>query len=102
MSKAFDKVWVAGLHKLKSYRVLEQTFGLISSFFSDRWLQVVQEGKSSQEYPVNAGVCQGSILCLTLFILYIDDLPDDVICNIAVYADHTTVYSKCDQAYNLW
>ena len=63
---------------------------------------MVQDGKSSQEYPVNAGVCQGSILCLTLFVLYIDDLPDDVICNIAVYADHTTVYSKCDQASNLW
>ena len=37
-----------------------------------------------------------------LFLLYINDLPDDVICNIAVYADDTTLYSKCDQASDLW
>ena len=38
----------------------------------------------------------------TLFLLYINDLPDDVICNIAIYADDTTLYSKCDQASDLW
>ena len=45
---------------------------------------------------------QRSILGPTLFLLYIDDLPDDVICNIAIYADDTTLYSKCDQASDLW
>ena len=38
----------------------------------------------------------------TLFLLYINDLPDDVICDIAIYAYDTTVYSKCDQASDLW
>ena len=69
----------------------------ISSFLSNRWLRVVLDGKSSQECPVNAGVPQGSILVPTLFLLYINDLPDDVICNIVIYADDTTLYSKCDQ-----
>ena len=90
------------LHKLKSYGILGQIFGLISSFLSNRRLQVVLDGKSSQEHPVNAGVPQGSILGPTLFLLYINDLPDDVICNIAIYADDTTLYSKCDQASDLW
>ena len=97
ISKAFDRVWHAGLlHKLKSYGILGQIFGLISSFLSNRQLRVVLDGKSSQEYPVNVGVPQGSILGPTLFLLYINDLPDDVICDIAIYADDTTPYSKCD------
>ena len=63
---------------------------------------MVLDRRSSQEYPGNSGVPQGSILGLTLFILYINDLPDNVICDIAIYADHTTLYSKCDQAPDLW
>ena len=38
----------------------------------------------------------------TLFLLYIDELPDQVICNIAIYVDDTALYSKCDQASDLW
>ena len=59
---------------------------------------MVLDGKSSQEYPVNAGVPQGCIL----FLLYINDLPNDVICDITIYGDDTTLYSKCDQASDLW
>ena len=97
-----DRVWHAGLlHKLKFYGISGQMFGVISSFLSNRRLPVVLDGKSAQEYPVNAGVPQVSILDVTLFLLYINDLPDDVICNIAIYADDTTLYSKCDQASDL-
>ena len=85
-----------------SYGISGQIFGLISSVLSNRQLRVVLDGKSSQEYPVNAGVPQGSILGPTLFLLYINDFPDDVICNIAIYADDTTLYSKCDQGSDLW
>ena len=63
---------------------------------------MIMKGKFSQEYPVNAGVPQGSILGLTFSLLCINDLPDDVICNIAIYADDTTLCSKCDQASDLW
>ena len=63
---------------------------------------MVLDGKSSQEYPVNAGAPQGSILGPTLFLLYINDLSDDVICDIAIYADDATLYSKCDRASDLW
>ena len=59
-------------------------------------------GKSSEKYPVNAGVPQDSILGPTLFLLYISDLPDNIICNFAIYPDDTTLYSKCDQVSDLW
>ena len=74
-------LWVSG-----------QIFGLISSFLSNRRLRVVLDGTFSQEYPVNAGVLQGSILGPTLFLLYINDLLDHVICDIAMHAGGTTPY----------
>ena len=60
------------------------------------------DGKSSQEYPVNAGVPQDSIpqsfvLSTTPFLLYINNIPD-IICGVTIYADDATLYSKCDQA----
>ena len=75
-------------------------FGVISYFFSNRRLLIVLVVKFSQDYPLSAGVPQGSILGLTHFLLYINDLPDNVLCNI--YADDTTLYSKFDQASDLW
>ena len=63
-------------------------------FLIDRRLQVVLDGKSSRECPVNAGVLKGLFLAYTFpALLYINDLPDDVVCNI---------YSTCNQAFDLW
>ena len=71
MSKAFDRVWGAGLlHNLRCYGISGQIFDLISSFLSNRQLLVVLDWKSLQEYPPNAGVHQCSILGPTLFLLY--------------------------------
>ena len=99
ISKAFDRVWHAGLlFKLNSYGISGQIFGLISSFLSNRWLWVVLDGNSSQGYLVYARVFQESILGPTFFLLYINNCPDDVTCVIAIYAD-TTLYSK---ASDLW
>ena len=60
------------------------------------------DGESLQEFPVNAGVFQDSILGPTLFLLCTNHFPNDIICNIAIYADDTTLYSKCGQASEIW
>ena len=72
ISKTLGRVWHAGLlYKLKSYGISGQVLGFAPSFLSNGRLQVVLDGKYSQEYPVNVGVPQGSILGPTLFLPYI-------------------------------
>ena len=98
ISNAFDRVWHAGLlHKLKSYGISGQIFHLISSFLSNRWFQVTLDGNLCKNIQLMLVFPKVLFLGPTLFLLYINDLSDDVICNIAIYADNTTLYSKSDQ-----
>ena len=96
ISKAFNRIWHAGLsHNFKSYLISGQIFGLISSFLSNRRLQLVLNGKSSQEYLVMLEFLEAPFLFIllhsTLFLLNINDLPNDVICKIAIYAYDITL-----------
>ena len=103
--RAFLRVSHASLlHKRKSNWISGQIFGFILSFLSNRLLRVALDGKSSQEYPIDTGVPRSSIQGSrpTLFLLYINDLPDYTICNITIYADDTTLYFKCGKASDLW
>ena len=95
--KAFERIWHAAvLHNLRSYGVSGQMFDLILFFsviggFGWSWMRSL---------PKNVQLML-KFLLPTLLLLCINDLPDDVICNIANYADDTTLYSKSDQASDL-
>ena len=94
ISKAFDKVWHRGLvHKLKSYGISGKLLGTISDFLADRHITVVHEGHSSLTHSINAGDPQGSVLGPTLFLFYINDLPDRILSELAIYADDTTLFT---------
>ena len=99
----FDKVWHAGLlKKLRSYGVAGPMLDLISSFLSDRKIKVTLDGQSSSDFYINAGVPQGSVLGPTLFLLFINDLPDHVTSQLAIYADDSTLYSCLDKTDDLF
>ena len=66
-----------------------------------RRLAVVFDGKLSV-FAIIAGVLQGSILGPTIFLLFINNLPDIVHLKIFIYGDDTTLYSDCEKASNIW
>ena len=63
---------------------------------------MVLDEESLQEYTTDVGVLQGSTLGTPTFLLLIHDLPDEFICNIGIYADDTTLFSKFEKASDLW
>ena len=66
---------------------------LIQNFLSDRQQQVVLNGKCSNWATVSAGVPQGSVLGPLLFLIYINDIVDNVHCDIKLFADDTSLFS---------
>ena len=96
VSKAFDWVWHDGrLHKRKILWNFRSDIRLYF-FFSQK--ETVSGWEVFTKIFSYARAPQGSILSPTLFLLYINDFPDDCICDISIYADNTTLYSNCDQA----
>ena len=92
--KAFDKVWHDGLlYKLESISISGNLLSLFRSFLNDRYQRVVINGQHSDWAPILAGVPQGSILGLLLFLIYINDLPDNLNSLVKLFADDTSLFS---------
>ena len=66
----------------------------ISDFLSDRLQRVVINGQSSEWSEVTSGVPQGSVLGPLLFILYVNDLPDQVNSYCKLFADDAKLYKE--------
>ena len=95
ISKAFDKVWHARfLHKLKAYGVVGPILCILDSFLQERSLKVVLDGQTTSLYISNAGVPHGSVLGLTLFLVFMNDLPDEVLSRIGIYADDSILFQS--------
>ena len=100
ISKAFDKVWHEGLlYKLKSMGVSGELYNLLENCLSDRFQRVLLlNGQTSSWRPVLAGVPQGSILGPLLYLIYINDLPKELISNAKLFADDTSLFTKSESA----
>ena len=93
-SKAFDRVLHAGLlFKLKQLGICQPILGWVKSYLSNRFMRVVVKGQSSSWSSIEAGVPQGSILGPLLFLIYTNDVVRDIICDIFLYADDTSLLS---------
>jgi hypothetical protein len=93
VSKAFDKVWHKSLlFKLKLTGVNKQLISRIESYLSDRQQKVVSEGFSSTLMGIKAGVPQGSVLDPFLFLVYINDIVNDINNDIRLFADDTSLF----------
>ena len=94
ISKAFDRVWHDGLiYKLKRCGVSGQLLSLIQNFLKNRKQRTVLNGQASNWGDILAGVPQGSILGPLFFLVYINDLTENLKCNVKLFADDTSLFT---------
>ena len=94
VSAAFDKVWHNGLlAKLSQIGVEGSFLDTLSSYLTDRRQVVVVNGEKSDVLDVKAGVPQGSRLGPLLFIIYMNDIIDDIESDILIFADDTSLFA---------
>ena len=95
ISKAFVKVWHKGLiYKLKQNGVVGNLLNTLTNFLKDRKQRVALNGQNSTWVNVKAGVTQGSsILGPLIFLIYINDLSENLVWNLKLFADDTSLSS---------
>ena len=94
-AKAFDSVLHKRLlNKLRSYGVRGRLLAWLEASLTGRSQRVVVQGSKSAWAPVTSGILQESVLGLTLFILYVNDLPECVENKVKLFADDTKLYCR--------
>lgn len=84
--------------KLHNYGIRSNVLNWISAFLGDRSQRVVVAGEESDSVPVTSGVPQGSVLGPILFLIYINDLPDNIVSQVRLFADDTALYLTMEGA----
>ena len=97
ISKAFDRVWYKGLlFKLNSVGISGSLLQWFTDYLDCRKQRAVIPGVSSNWSKIEASVPQGSILGPLLFLLYINDIVENINSSIRLFADDTTLYIIVD------
>ena len=94
-TKAFHKVpHKRIIHKLKYYSITGPISSWIETFLAESTQQVVINGSASISIPVTSWLSQGTVLGPQLFVLYINDLPNNLTSNVRLFADDCLLYSN--------
>ena len=93
ISKAFDKVRYEGIYKLQQNDISGDLLSILRDFLSNRRQRVFLNGQVSTWTSVIAGVPQGSILDRLLFLIYNNDLSDNLSSNVKLFADDISLFS---------
>ena len=92
VSKAFDRVWIRGLIlKLERYGVKGELLCWLKSYLSNRCQRVIIKDAISSVGELKAGVPQGSVLGPLLFLIFINDIADDMLGLGRLFADDTSI-----------
>ena len=95
LSKAFDKVWHAGLlYKLQVMGINGKLLDVITSYLNNRQQYVSLSGASSSLISIKAGVPQGSVMGPLLFLVYINYISDVIQSDNFLFADDTSVFQS--------
>jgi len=95
ISKAFDKVWHSGLiFKLKQNGINGKLLNMLENYLTNRKQRVILNGIESPWEPIFSGVPQGSVLGPLLFLIYINDLTQNISANIKLFADDSSLFIK--------
>ena len=70
-----------------------ELYNLLENYLSGRFQRVILNGQHSSWKPILAGVPQGSILGPLLFLIYINDLPNELKSNVKLFADDTSIFT---------
>ena len=91
----FDKVpHQRLLLKLKAHGIGNDVINWIEEWLTHRRKRVIVDGEMSNWKSVLSGVPQGTVLCPILFLIYINDLEDDISSKVLKFADDTKVFRK--------
>ena len=105
ISKAFDRVWHSGLLlKLKAYGISGKLYEWFESYISNRKQSVFIGNEKSPLQLTNAGVPQGSVLgplLSCLFLLYVNDIADNLISLSRLFADDTSLSFTSASPYTI-
>ena len=100
--KAFDKVpHQRLLYKVKQYGITENVLGWIESFLSNRTQAVRINETMSDTAPVTSGIPQGSVLGPLLFVIYINDLTENISSSMRLFADDSSLFTIVSNAQEI-